>query len=334
MDDALLTYGLLLVTVIAAGALLVLRARKVTTTAKSIDNAKRWSLAKPTSGGWLFALSIGLAQGLIAPLPLWCNVALGAAFAIGLIDDLWRIGPYAKLGGQAIAAIAVGFFVSSFDANGLWVVAMAAGALVMMNSINMLDNMDGVATIGGLPFAMLGALLFFSGYSASPLGIALFCGSLSFLIYNAYPSKLFMGDSGSMLLGAAAPLLMWDVQLHFPTLGWKWWAIGLFVATIPLADTVLVVLRRWQNGKSPMQGGKDHSTHHLVYFGWSQTKVMYVFTAMAIFQSLAAFGVLALGGFAWPLIAAMLCYTAVWVSFVWWVANSNLKSGKFDYASH
>ncbi|MEN9640444.1 MAG: hypothetical protein RLZZ262_2313 [Bacteroidota bacterium] len=334
MDDVLLTYGLLLATVIAAGALLVLRARGITSTAKSIDNAQRWAPAKPASGGLLFALSLVLGQWLIAPLSLWANVALAAGFAIGLCDDLLRIRPYSKLAGQALAAIAVGVYVANFDQHVFWILAFAFSAVVMMNSINMLDNMDGVATLGSLPFGLVSALLFLTGNLTSPIGVLLVTGSLSFLLYNAYPSKMFMGDSGSMLLGVAASLVMFEIGMENPDLSWKILPIWLFVSTLTVADTLLVVIRRKQHGKSPMQGGKDHSTHHLVYFGWSQTKVTYVFLAMAIIQSLIAFFVIVLELYTAIVLAAMLLYVVLWVFFVWRVSQRNLKSGIFDYTSH
>lgn len=334
MDEALLKCALLLATVIVAGAVLVLRARGITTTAKSIDNAKRWAPAKPTSGGLLFALALGLGQVLIEPMPIWVNLALCAGFVIGLCDDLWRIGAYTKLGGQTFAAIAVGIYAASFDPPLLVAVCMVFSALVMMNSINMLDNMDGVATIGSLPFGMLGALLFVSGLIDEPLGIYWIVGALSFLLYNAYPSKMFMGDSGSMLLGVAATLVMWQIHTQVPLELWKLLPLWCFVSTLTLADTLLVVVRRKQHGKSPMQGGKDHSTHHLVYFGWSQNQVAYVFLCLALFQSMVAFGVIAWDICTPLVLTAMLIYVAVWVSFVWYVSRNNLKSGTFDYTSH
>jgi len=204
----------------------------------------------------------------------------------------------------------------------------------MMNSINMLDNMDGAATIGSLPFWMLNALLFCTGQINQPLGMFMLIAAIVFLIFNAYPSKLFMGDSGSMLLGIAAVVCMWEVFSSFAAEWYMLLPLWAFVSALTLADTALVVFRRLQHGKSPMQGGKDHSTHHLVYMGWSQSKVNYVFLAMSLFQGLSAFFYIGLAAGFWMVLLAMLLYPIVWFIILWNISGYNLKSGKFDYSSH
>jgi UDP-GlcNAc:undecaprenyl-phosphate GlcNAc-1-phosphate transferase len=334
MDELWMKYILLFATVLVCGAILVLKAKNLGARAKSVDSAKRWAPTKPTHGGLLFALSIALGQFLFQPLTLWPNLALIAAFGIGLFDDLFRIGPRQKLAGQCMAAICIMVHVhTSYDAWGLTLL-FGFSALVMMNSINMLDNMDGVATIGSLPFWLLSALVLSTGFTDDVLGALILVGALAFLMFNAHPSKMFMGDSGSMLLGASAVLCM---VMLFDVYAISWWnalPLWLFISTLTLADTALVVIRRMQHGKSPMQGGKDHSTHHLVYYGWSQVKVTYVFLAMALFQSLCAFAVVAAQCHAIWTVACLCIYSLAWFIFIWMISNSNLKSGKFDYASH
>ena len=334
MDELWMKYILLFATVLVCGAILVLKAKNLGARAKSVDSANRWAPTKPTHGGLLFALSIALGQFLFQPLTLWPNLALIAAFGIGLIDDLYRIGPRQKLAGQYMAAICI--MIHVYTLHEAWGLTLLFGfsTLVMMNSINMLDNMDGVATIGSLPFWLLSALAMATGFTDDPLGALILLGALAFLMFNAHPSKMFMGDSGSMLLGAAAVLCM---VMLFDVYAIAWWNVlplWIFISTLTLADTALVVIRRIQHGKSPMQGGKDHSTHHLVYYGWTQVKVTYVFLAMALFQSLCAFAIVAAQCHAIWTIACLIVYPLAWFIFIWMISNSNLKSGKFDYASH
>jgi UDP-GlcNAc:undecaprenyl-phosphate/decaprenyl-phosphate GlcNAc-1-phosphate transferase len=334
MDECAMKYILLFATVLVCGAILILKAKNLGARAKSVDSSKRWAPTKPTHGGLLFALSVGLGQWLFQPLTIWPNLALIAAFGIGLFDDLYRIGPRQKLAGQCLAAICIMIHVHTLHDSWGMSLLFGFGTLVMMNSINMLDNMDGAATIGSLPFWLLSALVLAIGFTDDVLGALILVGALAFLMYNAHPSKMFMGDSGSMLLGAAAVLCLIMLTDVYATSWWTLLPLWAFISTLTLADTALVVIRRLQHGKSPMQGGKDHSTHHLVYHGWTQIQVTYVFLAMALFQSLCAFALVAANCRASWAMVSLCVYPVAWFIFIWRISNSNLKSGKFDYASH
>jgi UDP-GlcNAc:undecaprenyl-phosphate/decaprenyl-phosphate GlcNAc-1-phosphate transferase len=334
MDELLLKYALLITSVTVLGAVLVLKLKFFGTEAKSIDTEKRWTATKPALGGLLFLLSMALGQLLFGYAGNGPNVVLILAFTVGFVDDMWRMSPWQKLIGQFAVALFMGIYVFMAHDHILEALFFASAILVMMNSVNMLDNMDGVATIGSLPFWFVGALLYLTNQSAEVLPLLVLIGCLVFLLYNAYPSKMFMGDSGSMLLGAMSVVSMYFLFHQFGQQWHTFIVLWMFVSTLTIGDTALVVIRRMQHKKSPMQGGKDHSTHHLVYLGWSTTKVSLIFTGMAIFQGLVAFAMTALALDHPLLLTALFVYTIAWFIFIWNISRVNLKSGKFDYSAH
>jgi UDP-GlcNAc:undecaprenyl-phosphate GlcNAc-1-phosphate transferase len=109
---------------------------------------------------------------------------------------------------------------------------------------------------------------------------------VGFLYYNIHPSKLFMGDAGSQFIGlftaffAIHDLSNIGVKTNESPL------IGLIIILIAfgptLVDTLSVVINRLKKGQNPMVGGKDHTTHHLVYAGYSDRQVWYIFLLLSI----------------------------------------------------
>ena len=152
----------------------------------------------------------------------------------------------------------------------------------LMNAINMLDNMDAITTIISmniLLYAILFELLrgeFRNAYFLIMIGVL---AALSgFLYYNWSPSKLFMGDSGSQFLGillaAVGINCFWDApdfsSQHIQS---KQIIVSVLAFIVPIIDTSIVVVNRISAGKSPFIGGKDHTTHHLAYLGFTERKV-------------------------------------------------------------
>jgi UDP-GlcNAc:undecaprenyl-phosphate GlcNAc-1-phosphate transferase len=199
-----------------------------------------------------------------------------AAAVVGLIDDLLHLAPRWKLVLQALTASAFLWSIGGARITGIDIVDTALAflwILTVMNAFNMVDNMDGVAataaTIGlggialGLPVGNFGAAL--SGVALLASG-----ASLGFLFHNAPPARIFMGDCGSLMLGfllAALPLLAIDARIGTPACDtgslWGTAALALGCAAVPLADMMFVSLSRLARGCSPLQGGRDHSTHLL-----------------------------------------------------------------------
>lgn len=220
------------------------------------------------------------------------------AFIMGLADDAYNTKPILKLLAQILCGIILVYTESIIRLTGIppidntltifWVV-------LLMNSLNMLDNMDGITgtVVLFILITCLGANWLLNGFNTniwSTLNSAMIGGLIGFLYFNIHPSKLFMGDAGSQFIG---------LFIAFTTIDNLWLAgvnhgsnssIGLFLITVcftaPFSDTLTVVINRLKKGRSPMVGGKDHTTHHLVYSGLNDKQVWYVFLAITIISCL------------------------------------------------
>jgi UDP-GlcNAc:undecaprenyl-phosphate GlcNAc-1-phosphate transferase len=160
----------------------------------------------------------------------------------------------------------------------------------VMNSLNMLDNMDAVASVPAL-----GILVFFAISSVNldpslfPLFLFLAGSVIAFLFFNWPPSKIFMGDSGSMVLGLVLAFgaieFTWLAGFNHTSVHWYDRAgLTLLVFTIPLADTLTVTINRLWHGISPAKGGKDHTTHNFVYSGVPGKLVPLLLSLVVIIQ--------------------------------------------------
>ena len=220
-------------------------------------------------------------------------VATGAGIAaFGLLDDLFTLRPATKLVAQIAMASACVFFGARLH----WVHSLTLDAMLTLiwivgvtNAFNLLDNMDGLATGIGLIVSATLLTGFIQGGHPGPHAdfLGLMLGALSgFLVYNFNPASIFMGDSGSLFIG----LTLATVALE-PSAGQRSGpgvlaVIGapLMVLLIPIFDTILVTVMRLLQGRSPAQGGRDHSSHRLVAIGLSER------TAVGVLWTLAGLG--------------------------------------------
>ncbi len=204
---------------------------------------------------------------------------------MGLVDDRKALGPYLKL---IIQLAAAGFLVLKFDmrvmtflddhVGGPWL----SGLLTILwiaaitNAFNFLDNMDGlsagVAAICAAAF-LVSACLIGQWFVAASLA-CLLGAVLGFLIWNFPPARIFMGDSGSLVIGFVLGVL--TVRTTFITHGEdfanRWHAVfsPLLVLALPLYDLVVVSAIRLSRGKSPFVGDRNHFSHRLVNRGMSR----------------------------------------------------------------
>jgi UDP-GlcNAc:undecaprenyl-phosphate GlcNAc-1-phosphate transferase len=143
----------------------------------------------------------------------------------------------------------------------LWVVGVT-------NAFNLLDNMDGlsagVATIAGLSFCVIAGVN--GQYLVAALSAAVAGCASGFLRPNFHPAKINMGDAGSLFLGFLLAFLAVRLKLASAPP-----AVALFVPVLVLGvalfDTTLVTFNRLRHGRSPLQGGRDHVSHRLVWVG-------------------------------------------------------------------
>jgi len=292
---------------VVLGALLTSLARALAYRLKFYDRpAGRKNHAKPTplTGGWgvfasflLFAGAGGLLGPFfvrfipesLEPLPHYLEnlrgvrkelfaILLGASwiFVIGLIDDVRPLGPKFKLFAQVLAVvplIAAGISIRVFLPWPWlgWIVTII-WSVVLMNSFNFMDNMDGLtATVGAVIAAVLAIAAGLGGQFWMPALFLAFAGILvGFLLFNFNPASIFLGDSGALTIGyllAVFSILTTyyesDLPSGLPVL------IPLAVMGVPLFDTASVLWIRWRNGTPLMVGDHNHFSHRLRALGFS-----------------------------------------------------------------
>jgi UDP-GlcNAc:undecaprenyl-phosphate GlcNAc-1-phosphate transferase len=235
--------------------------------------------------GLLAAAGVALAFGVIPASRELGGILGGCAilYVAGLLDDVFRLSPLPKLAAQGAAAALVllsGERVEIIHNPVAATVLGVAWLVGMTNAFNLLDNMDGLAaTLAAIACAFFAI----DAYTAHPshlvatlsLGICFAC--LGFLPYNLRlrgPAAVFMGDSGSQMLGFSLAAL---------GLATSWTVAGSTVATlllpilvlaVPILDTTLVTVVRLLEGRPLTQGGRDHTSHRLVYQGLSDKRAV------------------------------------------------------------
>jgi UDP-GlcNAc:undecaprenyl-phosphate GlcNAc-1-phosphate transferase len=260
---------------------------------------ERWSPhATPTFGG--VGIFLGLAGGIGAALAVGgfqgreelLGVLGGAAllFVAGLVDDVYALPAWLKLGAQFGAAAIVLATGLSVEIVGNNVLAAAIGVLWlvgMTNAFNLLDNMDGLAGTLALiaaTFFAIDSVTVHEERLLLVLSLALACTTLGSLPFNSPPGRaaaVFMGDSGSQVLGFTLGALglatSWKVaETTVATL-----VLPLLVLAVPILDTGLVAITRVVEGRPIHQGGKDHSSHRLVRGGLTEHRTVVLLAAIA-----------------------------------------------------
>ena len=220
---------------------------------------------------------------------------------IGLLDDLRGVGPRTKLLVQVAAgllAFAGGNRLNLFEgavigppaalllnllATVLWVVAIT-------NAMNLIDGLDGLATgITTIVVLALGALSFFAGHAATAVvAITLAGATIGFLPYNVHPARIFLGDSGSLLLGGLLAIL--SVQALQQRSPLSSGVLLLFLFSVPLLDVALAVVRRLVRGHAVMSADGNHIHHRLLRGGLGHAR-----SVALLWVTTLVFAVLALG---------------------------------------
>jgi len=202
----------------------------------------------------------------------------GMMLLIGLWDDLKSLKPWTKFTAQILVAIAawlLGFrILASWSSEGhVWSLGLLSLPLTILwivgitNAFNLLDGMDGLAA-GAALFAAVSMLLasFGDKQSLSPVMLLALAGAIvGFLRFNFNPASIFLGDSGSFLLGSMLSLLAVEYS-HKSTAAF---AIGIPIIALglPVLDTAMVVFRRFLNGKPIFSGDRRHIHHILIERG-------------------------------------------------------------------
>ncbi len=299
--------------------------------------------AVPRTGG--VALFGGFVGGAVLVFALWppanpqdvrrlTAVVAGTVFVFffGLWDDRRELAAWPQFAAQAVAAviaIAGTVFIERFTnplTNQLVVIPetlpyVGWGVVVaftlfwvmgMMNTVNWLDGLDGLAAGVGFIAATLFAV---HSYRLGQPEIALFPTALAgaclgFLPFNFHPARVFMGTAGAMVLGYALATLSILAPARIAT--------ALLVMGVPIIDVAWLIVSRWWRGESPTHAGRDHLHYRLLDLGLSQRQIVTVYYLFCLF-----FGGLALVASSrlFKLIALLVVGTGTLIA-LWWLAKN------------
>ena len=246
----------------------------------------------------LFASRLYFLQGVFRQNHQAWIVMAGAILIclLGIADDVWDLDWMLKLAGQLLIAVLVAW-------GGLQIIALPIGSLVTasptisiaitallivvsINAVNFVDGLDGLAAgivaIGGIAFGIYSYILARTSPSyasmATLLDIAMVGICVGFLLHNWHPAKLFMGDSGSMLLGyliTCASIVMTgrldpatvSTSIYLPA--FMPILLPILVLFLPVLDMMMAIVRRLRKGQSPMHPDRMHLHHRMLRIGHS-----------------------------------------------------------------
>ena len=262
----------------------------------------------PTLGG--VAIFIGFSIGLLASsyfLPGRQNrityIIIAGFFiaAIGIWDDIRNMPALIKLAGQILVATALyiwGFRIEEIAGISGQEISLAWGSYFItvfwivgvINAINLIDGLDGLAAGIG---AIVAIFLFISSYLDGNIMLcfitaALAASCLGFLPYNFYPASIFMGDTGSMLIGMV--LAISAIESYQKSTTFIAILVPIMAMALPLIDTGLSIIRRFLKRKPLFKADKEHIHHRLMMEEKSQIKAVVILYLVTFF-----FGLIALG---------------------------------------
>ena len=256
----------------------------------------------PRLGGIGIVLGTGLGMFILSPSsPYMGNIIIGGFIItiIGVLDDMYNITAMHKLVGQIIAAIIVvasGLSIdmihlpfSGYVSFGLWAYPFTIIWIVgITNAMNLIDGLDGLAA-GVSSIALMSILtmaVIDSHVVVVALSIVLIGSTLGFLVFNFYPAKIFMGDTGSLFLGYSISVI--SMLGFFKNITIFSFVIPVIILAIPIFDTLLAIIRRLSRKQKLTTPDKSHLHYCLIEVGLSHRKAVLVIYGMSAFFGLSA----------------------------------------------
>ena len=225
-------------------------------------------------------------------------IGLFAVFVslLGVIDDIYNLKWYVKLIFQIFIVYYPIYYLNiflnvesflGFDFNNsLNFIGSTVWIILIINAINFIDNMDGLAVVVSGSICLQVAFLsnYLNQYKITDISILLLITLIGFFIFNYPPAKLYLGDSGSLFIGYC---------LGFISILFNWTPVDNTIYTsffnplllffiIPLLDLLVVISHRIKRGVSPTTGGTDHISHRLLARGISEVNVLVVFLLYSV----------------------------------------------------
>lgn len=267
------------------------------------NKRKVHSEAKPRLGG--LSIYIAFLFGLwTLPIDLHTSTYIILSTAVivltGILDDIYELSAKQKLlgqflsvfiliyGGFVIDYITIPYFglieldIVSIPITVFWIIGL-------INAINLIDGLDGLA--GGVSTIALATILIMAVGKGQVL-VMMLCiivtgSTLGFLFYNFYPAKIFMGDTGSQLLGLLIAII--SISGFFKSVTFLSLFVPIMILGVPFLDTTFAILRRLINKQKWSQPDKSHLHHRLLAIGFSHPKTVFLIYGISIFFSILAF---------------------------------------------
>ena len=257
----------------------------------------------PRLGG--LAIFLGFLLGYMlfcSQTPQMISILIGSFILIivGMIDDIKPINPLPKFLGQVAAAIVVVWYgnivMQDISAYGLYlnfgIFAKPITVLFIIsviNCLNLIDGLDGLAggisTIFFITISIIISIMgIYNGLDAS-LSLIMIGATLGFLLYNFYPAKIFMGDSGSMFLGYMIAVIS---LLGFKNVTLISFLVPVLILAIPILDTFFAIIRRLLKGESFAKADKEHFHHQILKMSGNQIKTVLIIYLIQILFSIAS----------------------------------------------
>lgn len=271
------------------------------------DERRSHVMPTPSLGG------IGIFAGILFSVTLWTPFrifgdlqyilcAFVVIFMMGVKDDISPISPWKKIIGEVIAASLIVFkskigISSLFGIFGIGAINPLLGGIisiftiiVIVNAFNLIDGINGLSSsIAILICVALGVWFFVVGRAEmSILAFSTVGSVLAFLRYNITPARIFMGDTGSLLLGLICSILIFSfLQFHeqYPEHPFTFQsapAVAIGILIFPLFDTLRVFTTRLARGKSPLHPDRNHIHHLLIDLGLSHMQATGVLVLVSI----------------------------------------------------
>ena len=214
---------------------------------------------------------------------------------IGILDDIFNLDWKTKITGQIVVIlyplikldifINIESFLKIDVQNYLNLLFSLLWVLLIINSINFIDNMDGLTVVvsGGICLQIALIANYSNLYKVTDISLILLASLLGFFIYNYPPAKLYLGDSGTLFVGYVLGFIsiIFDWIPTLDSILVSPFSPILFIFTVPILDFLIVTSDRINNHQSPTIGGTDHISHRLLNLGYSEKKVLVTFLLLS-----------------------------------------------------
>lgn len=275
--------------------------------------------------GFILASLLSIHSQMAGSIQYYFAAAI-VMFFLGLKDDILIISPVKKFLGQVVAAYLIinkggvqiksmHGFLGIYELPDMFSILLTYfTVIVIINSFNLIDGIDGLAgTLGIMSASMFGLYFLWADMEAYAVLAFSLAGSLSaFLIFNYHPAKIFMGDTGSMLIGLVNAILVikfidnaHSATSVFPIASAP--AIGFAILLVPLMDTLRVFGIRIFHRRSPFSPDRNHIHHLMVDKGWSHNTITMALSSFNFGFAVLAFTFRGVGP-TWLILAAVAIF--------------------------